>query len=102
MKRFTWIVGSVLILALLLTACGGEAELGSEDNPIEWAFVPSGETEEVTSGAEELVSLLEAETGLFFNVRITTDYSSAVEAMCAEPPEAQDRKSTRLNSSHYS
>jgi phosphonate transport system substrate-binding protein len=88
-KRVTWIIGSILVLALLLTACGGEAELGSEDNPIVWAFVPSGETEEVTTGAEELTALLEEETGLFFEVNITTDYSTAVEAMCAEPPEAE-------------
>jgi hypothetical protein len=42
----TMVVGLVLALmaAGLLTSCG-EAELGSEENPIIWVFVPSGEVQ---------------------------------------------------------
>jgi phosphonate transport system substrate-binding protein len=87
-KHLLSVVGLLLLSALLLSACGGEAELGTEDNPLVWAFVPSGETQQVTTGAEELSALLTDETGLYFNVRVTTDYTGAVEAMCADPAEA--------------
>jgi len=81
----------VLIVALLglglLTSCGPK-ELGTEDNPIVWVFVPSGETERVTAGAQSVVDLLHAETGLFFDVKVATEYAGAIEAMCADPAEA--------------
>ena len=85
----TMVVGLVLALMAtgLLTSCG-EAELGSEENPIIWVFVPSGDTERVTAGAESVVALLEEETGLFFKVLIATEYAGAIEAMCADPAEA--------------
>ena len=79
---------SLLVLGLA-TGCRGQAELGSEDNPVVWVFVPSGETERVTAGAEDVASLLEDETGLFFQIRVATEYAGAIEAMCADPPEAQ-------------
>jgi len=76
------------MLALgMLTSCG-PGQLGTEKNPIVWVFVPSGETERVTAGAQSVVDLLEAETGLFFEVRVATEYAGAIEAMCADPAEA--------------
>lgn len=82
----------VLIVALLglglLTSCGPK-KLGTEDNPIVWVFVPSGETDRVTAGAQSVVDLLHEQTGLFFDVKVATEYAGAVEAMCADPPEAQ-------------
>ncbi|MGC9521748.1 MAG: phosphate/phosphite/phosphonate ABC transporter substrate-binding protein [Anaerolineae bacterium] len=88
MKRLWTVLSVALVALLLLAACGGEAELGTEENPIIWVFVPSGDTGEVTTGAEELAALLEAETGLFFDISIATEYAGAIEAMCADPPEA--------------
>ena len=45
-------VAALLLITGLLTAGGKrEAELGTEENPIIWAFVPSGEMERVASGA---------------------------------------------------
>jgi phosphonate transport system substrate-binding protein len=76
------------MLALGLLVSCGPGELGTEGNPIVWVFVPSGETDRVTAGAEKVVELLEAETGLFFEVRVATEYAGAIEAMCAEPAEA--------------
>ncbi len=82
----------VLIVALLglglLTSCGPK-ELGTEDNPIVWVFVPSGETDRVTAGAQSVVDMLHEQTGLFFDVKVATEYAGAVEAMCADPAEAQ-------------
>jgi phosphonate transport system substrate-binding protein len=79
----------LLVAAIGLTGCGGGADLGAEDNPIVWAFVPSGETQTVVTGAEEISALLTEETGLYFDVLVTTEYAGAVEAMCADPAEAQ-------------
>jgi len=78
----------VALLAMgLMTSCGPK-ELGTEENPIVWVFVPSGETERVTAGAQSVVDLLHAETGLFFDVKVATEYAGAIEAMCADPAEA--------------
>ena len=89
MKKLLTVVGLMVVAGMLLSACGGAAELGSEENPIVWAFVPSGETQTVVTGAEELSGLLTDETGLYFDVLVTTEYAGAVEAMCADPAEAQ-------------
>lgn len=78
-----------LITAGALTSCCPKPPLGSEENPIVWVFVPSGETERVTTGAETVAALLHEETGLYFKILVATEYAGAVEAMCADPPEAQ-------------
>jgi phosphonate transport system substrate-binding protein len=78
-----------LVGTMLVGGCSpGEAELGSEENPIIWVFVPSGEVERVTAGAESVADLLNEETGLYFDILVATEYAGAVEAMCADPPEA--------------
>jgi phosphonate transport system substrate-binding protein len=87
------IVVAVLALTLIstviaLTGCGG-GELGSSaDNPIVWSFVPSGETEQVATGAQEVADLLQDETGLYFETNVATEYAGVIEAMCSDPPEA--------------
>jgi phosphonate transport system substrate-binding protein len=90
MRKYLFALMSLLLVAAIgLTGCGGGADLGTEDNPIVWAFVPSGETQTVVTGAEEISALLTEETGLYFDVLVTTEYAGAVEAMCADPAEAQ-------------
>ncbi|HDQ72590.1 MAG TPA: phosphate/phosphite/phosphonate ABC transporter substrate-binding protein [Chloroflexi bacterium] len=85
----TFLLVLVSLLAIgLFTSCGSKAELGSEENPIVWVFVPSGETERVTAGAQSVADLLHDETGLYFDIKVATEYAGAVEAMCADPPEA--------------
>jgi phosphonate transport system substrate-binding protein len=88
-KKILWAVLALMLIGTLalVSGCKKEAELGSEEKPIVWVFVPSGETERVTAGAQSVVELLEKETGLFFEVRVATEYAGAVEAMCADPPE---------------
>lgn len=89
MRKYLFALMTLLLVAAMgLTGCGSD-ELGTEENPIVWAFVPSGETQTVTTGAEELSGLLTDETGLYFDVLVTTEYAGAVEAMCADPAEAQ-------------
>jgi phosphonate transport system substrate-binding protein len=86
-KRTLILLAVALLAAGLLTSCG-PGKLGSENNPIVWVFVPSGETERVTAGAETVSGMLHEETGLFFDVRVATEYAGAIEAMCADPAEA--------------
>jgi len=87
MKRVLPILIVALLTMGLMTSCGPK-ELGTEENPIIWVFVPSGETDRVTAGAQSVVDLLHEETGLFFDVKVATEYAGAIEAMCADPAEA--------------
>jgi len=64
-------------------------EYGTDENPIQWVFVPSGELERVTAGAESVADLIFAETGLVVETFVATDYTAAIEAMCADPARAQ-------------
>jgi phosphonate transport system substrate-binding protein len=84
-------IGLVLILGLLLplaVSCGPkEAELGTEENPIIWSFVPSGEMERVAAGAESVADLINKETGLVVKTNVATEYAGVIEAMCSDPPE---------------
>jgi phosphonate transport system substrate-binding protein len=83
------LVSSLMIAGLLLGACApAEAELGTEENPLIWAFVPSGEMQDVTAGAEEVAQLLFDETGLVIDTFVATEYAGVIEAMCADPPKA--------------
>jgi len=72
-----------------LFASPQQEKLGSEKNPIVWAFVPSGETSKVSAGAQSVADLLHAKTGLFFKTFVATDYVGVIEAMKANPPKAQ-------------
>ena len=83
-----------LILAILVLAAGtafgrGQpAPLGSEDNPIIWSFVPSGEMERVAAGAQEVADMLQDLTGYYFSTNVATEYAGVIEALASDPPEA--------------
>ncbi len=90
LKRVLLVVAVGLLALAALTACGKKApELGSEENPIVWSFVPSGEMERWASGAQQVADLLHDETGLYFKTNVATEYAGVIEAMCSDPPEAQ-------------
>jgi phosphonate transport system substrate-binding protein len=77
------------VAAIVMSGCGpSEPELGSEENPIIWSFVPSGEMERVAAGAESVADLLYEETGLYIDTNVATEYAGVIEAMCSDPPEA--------------
>lgn len=65
-----------------------EMALGSEENPIIWSFVPSGEMEAVATGADEMADLLREATGYFFETNVATEYAGVVEALSTDPPSA--------------
>jgi phosphonate transport system substrate-binding protein len=84
------IVGLLVIGAVLLGACGPSTpDYGTDANPIRWVFVPSGEVDAVTAGAEAVADLLNTQTGLVFQTFVATDYTAAIEAMCSDPPQAE-------------
>jgi phosphonate transport system substrate-binding protein len=87
------LLGVTLVLILvgalaLVSGCSSEAELGSEDNPIIWVVVPSGETERVTAGFDSVAELLREDTDLYFKPLVATEYAGAIEALCSDPAEA--------------
>jgi len=75
---------------MLLAGCTPKGPaLGTEENPIQWVFVPSGELERVSSGAAKVADLIFEETGLYIETFVATDYTAAIEAECSDPPKAQ-------------
>lgn len=89
MKNYRMIVALALlvVVALTLTACG-PGQLGTEENPIIMAVVPSGETERVVAGFEEVAGLIFDETGLVVEPFVATEYAGVIEALCSDPPKA--------------
>ena len=77
-----------VISVVSLSGCKKEAALGSEENPIVWSFVPSGEMERVSSGAQAVADMLNEKTGYYFKTNVATEYAGVIEAMSADPPEA--------------
>lgn len=79
-----------LFVAGSLFATGAQEEplLGTEENPIVWALVPSGETQQIVAGADQFARMLEEETGYAFETVVATDYAGVIEALASDPPEA--------------
>ncbi|MBL7163755.1 MAG: transporter substrate-binding domain-containing protein, partial [Anaerolineales bacterium] len=65
-----------------------EPTLGSEEDPIIWAVVPSGETERVVAGFEQVAAMIYDETGLVITPFVATEYAGVIEAMCSDPAKA--------------
>ena len=87
-KALIFLVIFTAAAALLFAGGKKEVPLGSEENPIIWSFVPSGEMERVASGAQSVADLLHDRTGLYFSTNVATEYAGVIEALSSEPPEA--------------
>ena len=86
-NRLPLIFTLIVVSALALISCG-PGELGTEENPLNWGLVPSGESERVLSGFEEVADMIFDETGLVIDTFVATEYAGVIEAMCADPPKA--------------
>ncbi len=90
-NRIILLAAVILLIAALPLAAAGKKEgpaLGTEENPIVWSFVPSGEMERVSAGAQQVADLLHARTGYFFKTNVATEYVGVIEAMSTDPPKA--------------
>jgi phosphonate transport system substrate-binding protein len=65
----------------MTTTTEAMVEYGTPDNPIVVAFEPSGTSQEITAGGQELLDLLSQETGLTFKGVVPTSYAALTEAM---------------------
>nr|WP_281389055.1 phosphate/phosphite/phosphonate ABC transporter substrate-binding protein [Spirochaeta isovalerica] len=66
----------------------GQAELGTEENPIVWSFVPSGDTQEIAAGGEEVADMIYEKTGIVVEASVATEYAGVIEALSSNPPSA--------------
>ena len=82
----------VVLVALLTTAffasCQQEAALGTEENPIVWAFVPSGDTQEISAGGQAVADMIYDKTSLVVEASVATEYAGVIEALQSDPPSA--------------
>jgi phosphonate transport system substrate-binding protein len=72
-------------VAVLATGCAKQASgpLGSPQNPIKMALVPSLDTRKLVISGEKLAELLKKQTGLTFETSVPTSYAAVVSAMGA-------------------
>jgi phosphonate transport system substrate-binding protein len=83
-KSFSLLLVVVTVL-LLIPSVNAQEPLGSEGNPIQVYFVPSGEAQVIIDGGNVLAEALKEATGYNFEVLVPTSYAATIEAMCAAP-----------------
>lgn len=89
MKKIMSVVVLVMFLAPIVFAGGQqEAELGTEENPIVWAFVPSGDTQDISAGGQAVADMIYDKTGLVVEASVATEYAGVIEALQSDPPSA--------------
>jgi len=90
-KKYFIVLSLVVISAMMFVACQPKDPwegIGTEENPILFAAVPSGETERVLSGFEDMADLIFESTGLVIKPFVATSYAGVIEAMCQDEPKA--------------
>ncbi len=85
-KKALWAILTLVLIGtlVLVSGCGKEAELGSEDKPIVMSFVPSGDTQEILASGNELAQMIADKTGLVIEANVGTDFAAVREAMGAD------------------
>jgi len=89
--KITRLTAFLLIVALVTSAAfaSGKAEpLGTEENPIVWSFVPSGDTQEISAGGAEVADMIFEKTGIVVEASVATEYAGVIEALSSDPPSA--------------
>lgn len=89
MRKIMSVAVLVMFLAPMVFAGGQqEPELGTEENPIVWAFVPSGDTQEISAGGQAVADMIFDMTGLVVEASVATEYAGVIEALQSDPPSA--------------
>ncbi len=82
--RTVIVLAVVMLMAVVLSACTpAEPELGTEENPFIFSFVPSSDANEVLADASAIADVLSEKTGLVIQAEVPTSYVGSIEAMCA-------------------
>lgn len=84
-KRLLLTVALLTLIAVLagITGCKKSPALGTEENPIIMSFVPSGDTQEIIAGGDQLAQMITERTGLVVKANVGTDFAAVREAMGA-------------------
>ncbi|HVU13623.1 MAG TPA: phosphate/phosphite/phosphonate ABC transporter substrate-binding protein [Phototrophicaceae bacterium] len=80
--RVVLLIAFAIGLLSAIAPAAAQDALGTQNNPITWAFVPSSDSQTVLTGAKELTDLIQKDTGIYINAVVATDYSGVIEAMC--------------------
>lgn len=88
MKKLLMLLLMVAVSATVFANGSKEAELGTEENPIIWAFVPSGDTQEISAGGQAVADMIYEKTGLVVEAMVATEYAGVIEALQSDPPSA--------------
>jgi len=86
MRKLTLTAAMLAIALVLVSGCGEKktTPLGTPENPIKMAMVPSLDANKLVKDGEKLALLLKKETGLTFEISVPTSYTAVVSAMGAE------------------
>lgn len=84
------VVGVIAVIAVVvyMQVVSAPAELGTEENPIIWSLVPSGETQQILASGQQMADLIYDETGIFVEASVATEYAGVIEALSTSPPSA--------------
>lgn len=90
MKRIAVVLIAAVAFAPSVFATGVQEgpELGTEENPLVWAFVPSGDTQEISAGGQAVADMIYDRTGLVVEASVATEYAGVIEALQSDPPSA--------------
>lgn len=81
----------VLSLAAVAVSATGRPErppLGTEENPLVWSFVPSGDTTQIIAGGQAVADMIFQRTGVVVRASVATEYAGVIEALSTNPPTA--------------
>ena len=86
--RLTTLLVVLALVSASAFASGGSEPLGTEENPIIWSFVPSGDTQQIAAGGKEVSDMIFEKTGLVVEASVATEYAGVIEALSSDPPSA--------------
>lgn len=70
----------VFLIAEVTIELNSSRALGSKNNPVKIFFTPSVDAQSISTGADELISFLEKETGYHYATAVPTSFIAVVEA----------------------